>query len=224
MDTKTCSKCGETKTLAEFYKKKDCKFGVRADCKVCVKSRQAKYHAENRDRIAKRKAKYHAENKEKVREYKAKYRSKNKDRIAKYNSEYYDTNKEACKIRDAAYRSENRDRIAKRKARYRAENKEKNRSNQHRRRARTANAQGDHTAEQLQARFDYHGNKCVYCDSTENLHADHQIPLSRGGTNFASNMVPACASCNLSKGAKTPEEFLLQQFNIAMDKLINGKV
>ena len=75
------------------------------------------------------------------------------------------------------------------------------------RRARKVNAKGSHTVEQLKARFDYHGNKCVYCNSTENLHADHQIPLSRGGTNFASNMVPACASCNCSKNDKTPIEF-----------------
>ncbi len=30
------------------------------------------------------------------------------------------------------------------------------------------------------------------------------IPLARGGTHDIDNLVPACASCNSSKGAKLP--------------------
>jgi 5-methylcytosine-specific restriction endonuclease McrA len=126
-----------------------------------------------------------------------------KARHAKYRAE----NREKVKARETKYRAENRERLSVRDAKYKKDNLEKGRVYTQRRRARKANAQGTHTADQLKARFDYHGNKCVYCNSTEDLHADHMIPLSRGGTNFASNMVPACGSCNRSKGAKTPIEF-----------------
>jgi 5-methylcytosine-specific restriction endonuclease McrA len=33
-------------------------------------------------------------------------------------------------------------------------------------------------------------------------------PISRGGTNNIENITLSCAKCNLSKGAKTVEEFL----------------
>jgi len=49
---------------------------------------------------------------------------------------------------------------------------------------------------------------CQYCGTkSENLHCDHVIPLSRGGTNDPANLVTACARCNLSKSSKTLEEW-----------------
>lgn len=34
---KTCSKCGEEKSLAQFYRNKSAPDGYRADCKLCLK-------------------------------------------------------------------------------------------------------------------------------------------------------------------------------------------
>lgn len=48
--------------------------------------------------------------------------------------------------------------------------------------------------------------KCAYCGARAE-HLDHVVPLSRGGADVESNMVPACAPCNLSKGAKTLDEW-----------------
>lgn len=43
--------------------------------------------------------------------------------------------------------------------------------------------------------------KCVRCGSTENLHYDHDLPYSRGGTSLTEkNIRLLCAKCNLSKG------------------------
>jgi hypothetical protein len=39
---------------------------------------------------------------------------------------------------------------------------------------------------------------CVYCGS-EAEHVDHVRPLSKGGWEHESNLVPACEACNLSK-------------------------
>lgn len=48
-----------------------------------------------------------------------------------------------------------------------------------------------------------HGNRCAYCGKpVADMHMDHVIPLSRGGAHSIGNVVPACAPCNLSKGAK----------------------
>jgi len=69
-----------------------------------------------------------------------------------------------------------------------------------RRRAYKIGALGRFTAEEWQARKVYFNNRCVYCgQKKKNLTADHWIPLSEGGTNFISNIVPACRNCNSKK-------------------------
>lgn len=56
--------------------------------------------------------------------------------------------------------------------------------------------------------FHRDGFTCVYCDSpTDDPHCDHVIPLSKGGRSTLDNLVTACPECNVSKGARTPEEW-----------------
>jgi hypothetical protein len=45
--------------------------------------------------------------------------------------------------------------------------------------------------------------KCVICASQKNLHFDHDLPFSKGGTSLtAKNIRLLCAKCNLSKSDK----------------------
>ena len=45
--------------------------------------------------------------------------------------------------------------------------------------------------------------KCVICGSTTNLHFDHDLPFSKGGTSLTEkNIRLLCAKCNLSKSDK----------------------
>jgi hypothetical protein len=45
--------------------------------------------------------------------------------------------------------------------------------------------------------------KCVICDETENLHFDHDLPFSKGGTSLSSkNVQLLCMKHNLSKSDK----------------------
>lgn len=47
------------------------------------------------------------------------------------------------------------------------------------------------------------GGKCVKCGSTENLHFDHELPFSKGGTSLTSkNVRLLCMKHNLQKSAK----------------------
>jgi hypothetical protein len=43
--------------------------------------------------------------------------------------------------------------------------------------------------------------KCVQCGAVEDLHYDHKIPWSRGGTNTTNNIQLLCGRCNRRKGA-----------------------
>lgn len=49
--------------------------------------------------------------------------------------------------------------------------------------------------------------RCAYCGENGPLHADHRVPLARGGASTIDNILPACARCNLRKHKMTEEEF-----------------
>ena len=54
-----------------------------------------------------------------------------------------------------------------------------------------------------QAVFIRDGGKSVECGSSDNLHFDHILPYSKGGTSYsAENVQILCARHNLSKSAK----------------------
>lgn len=54
---------------------------------------------------------------------------------------------------------------------------------------------------------------CNYCrtalafDDRKSWHVDHVVPISRGGPHEVSNLVIACARCNMSKGARLLSEW-----------------
>lgn len=80
-----------------------------------------------------------------------------------------------------------------------------------RRRARLLSAPGRFYSYHVDIKLQEQGGRCANphcrCELTE-FHADHVIPLARGGSNSASNIQLLCPSCNLKKGAKSMEEFL----------------
>jgi hypothetical protein len=45
------------------------------------------------------------------------------------------------------------------------------------------------------------GGRCCNCGSRSDLHFDHVIPRSWGGSSTAENVQVLCRSCNLRKGA-----------------------
>lgn len=94
---------------------------------------------------------------------------------------------ESAQIYHNRYRKKHPDLIAHLKARYRARKK---------------NAEGSHTLkewENLKLLFD---NKCAICKESKKLTKDHIMPLSKGGSDFISNIQPLCRNCNSKKHTK----------------------
>ena len=54
------------------------------------------------------------------------------------------------------------------------------------------------------------GFYCVYCDddlSNAEIHMDHVIPESKGGTTDYNNLQVTCRKCNLAKGVLSESDF-----------------
>lgn len=49
----------------------------------------------------------------------------------------------------------------------------------------------------IQKRYQY---RCAYCQQRRPLTKDHIVPISKGGFHTMVNVIPACRSCNSSKG------------------------
>lgn len=107
-----------------------------------------------------------------------------------------------------AFYARHRERIKLMRAAYHAANPEVRRTASQRRRFREANAAGSYTTKEWLALLDAFDRQCGYCGASGPLHADHRVPLARGGTNFIGNIIPACVTCNLRKAKLTDEEFL----------------
>jgi len=80
--------------------------------------------------------------------------------------------------------------------------------------ARRAGAKGQITPEQWRLLLKRHNFRCFYCGTVlvpKNRTLDHKIPLSRGGANTITNVVPACRPCNNRKLRMTTAEFLARE-------------
>lgn len=78
------------------------------------------------------------------------------------------------------------------------------------------NAPGHHTGLDIQNLYIEQDGCCHYCGKAfvdRAYHVDHMTPLSRGGTNWPSNLALACPACNLSKHDMTDQEFLDYRLN-----------
>lgn len=76
MDTKECSKCGETKIKAEFYKNNRSPDGLMRRCRECSNEANKEWHRTNREKVNERAKKWRRANPEKVKEKKRRFNYK----------------------------------------------------------------------------------------------------------------------------------------------------
>lgn len=58
------------------------------------------------------------------------------------------------------------------------------------------------------------GGRCAYCETSPGyeLHLEHLVPVSRGGSDDICNIVAACSPCNSSKRSLTALEYFLWKY------------
>lgn len=221
---KTCSKCKAEKENTEFSKDACAKDGLRSSCKACVAlyrsenrvtsaARSAAYHSANSEKVNARHAYRYAANREKVKARHAAYNKANSESVRAYHAAYRAANHEKLKEQAVEYRAANSEKIKARMAAYNKANLEQHAARSRGRRARASSAEGKHTAADVSAIFEKQHGLCANClcklfkSGKKKYHVDHIMPLALGGSNWPSNLQCLCPTCNLSKGAKHPDEW-----------------
>lgn len=64
---------------------------------------------------------------------------------------------------------------------------------------------------QISNRFAQFDCVCAYCGAAGDLHIEHVVPISKGGTHSIGNIVPSCPRCNYSKHAHEVESWYRAQ-------------
>jgi 5-methylcytosine-specific restriction endonuclease McrA len=191
---KTCTKCSTKQPLDQFCVDASRKDGRHPWCKQCRSRRGKAYYQDNRDSILAQQLIFRRANPEHTRAINRKSIAKNRDKLRAMGREYYRRNKKA---------------VIKRIKRYHKTNPGYWRSWQHRR-LRRLRTMGVHTKQDVRNQYQIQHGQCFWCHRLlgDKYHADHYIPVSKGGTNTADNIVIACPSCNLRKFNLMPDEFL----------------
>lgn len=130
----------------------------------------------------------------------------NTERINAQRRGFYDDNKVAVRARNRIYWEKNKETIRAINRLWAKNNPEKVREILNRRHARLLNAPiNDFTESQWRFIKKLYRYQCVYCGvKPKKLTKDHIIPLSKGGSHTATNIVPACRLCNNKKYTGPP--------------------
>lgn len=145
--------------------------------------------------------------------YSNEWRTKNKEAHLEVKRAWRESNPEKVKAHKLASQKRNRASAGVRNRRYAARHPEKIRTRTLNRIARKRGAEGTYTAIDVRHIYEEQEGRCFYCGISvffhipKDVHVDHFVPLTRGGTNWPDNLRVSCASCNTSKGNKTVSEW-----------------
>ena len=203
---RTCSVCGLSKSVTEFFRDSRGKDGYRTDCKICNSEKRKANRAANPEGARRTQAAYYRANSDKIKAYVKDWRKANPDKCREYHRSYAERNPEGEKERHRLKsRNQPRERRREIESRYRHRFPEKNRAKAHRRRSRLRE-NGEYLILDREYRQLY-SSACFICGSFDQITVDHIIPLVRGGKHAIGNLQPLCMRCNTRKGSRLMIEF-----------------
>lgn len=107
---KTCTKCGETKTL-DGFRKRNSRNAVESRCKNCEAEYRRRYREENREKILERGRRSYEENREQRLEYARRYHDANREKKRSKARRYHWENREQRLEYSLRWNKENREKV-----------------------------------------------------------------------------------------------------------------
>lgn len=202
---KQCTACWVWKRLADFNKKKGNVHGRHSWCRACLSRYKARYYERNKSKCNAKSKRWWDENKERHREAMRRWYRQNSAARKAASLDWYRANRERHLANAKSWRKNHPERMREYRRKWAAANPDAHKLRVVRRRIRVRES-GRLSTKDVLARIEFFGGRCAYCGGPYE-HLDHVVPLSRGGRNVPSNIRPACAKCNLSKGSKTLREW-----------------
>lgn len=188
---KHCHSCDTAKPLDQFAKGRNGRPNSR--CRGCHRE----YYLANRERILDAK--------------RAEWASKSGEILAKRRINYSENRESILAKQRSWYASLSEEKLQERKAKakiYQRSEAGKMAAKNTRHKRRSKQKSGSVTSAELFKIRDAAKGRCHYCGcKSARLTFDHIIPLAKGGTHSADNLVMACGPCNSSKSDRDPIEF-----------------
>ena len=167
-----------------------------------------KYQASHKEELRSKGKERRAKNLERDRANWKKHYIEYREEICEYAKEYRATHREEMHKRDIARRVQK----TQYQRMYRIMRPDKTIEYNNTRRARKLSAEGNGiTARQWRNLKEEYNHLCAYCNQKKPLAMDHIVPLSEDGRHDAENIIPACRSCNSSKGKLSLVIFLYRK-------------
>ncbi len=169
-------------------------------CEECSKTRCRAFYHKNKQRRKQEYSQWREKNKAKRKLYMDAWRLENKEHVQNYSETYKLQNAEAMKQVAKQYRVKHKDKV--------------NTLNRNRYAFRKS-VEGNHTHDDIIKLRRDQRDKCNFCRvhfRETGFHVDHVIPISRGGTNWPTNLQLLCPDCNVRKSDK----IISKQYFLAM--------
>lgn len=212
---KTCIRCGEQKAESDFYLDKS-RGRRNAHCRKCHMKSTVSWAKQHEDRVKETRRACRQRNRERFRQREKAWVQAHPEQRQQIWQNYYTANRERMVARTAAYRQANVEKVRRSKAEARRRHPEKALAERMLRLARKKETPNPLTGPQWKAIVEGFGRACAYClRSDVALTMDHLEPFRLGGQHTASNVVPACQSCNSRKQGTDLLSFLVGRQRIA---------
>jgi hypothetical protein len=192
-----CNKCGEIFPWSHEYFKfnKRTHLHCQQPCKKCYAEVSKAYRQSHPEEVKVRIKRWEESHRDNCRRKAKKWADAHKDIVKENFKKYRENNKERLYARNRVWIKEHPLSSRAGKQRYKARKREA--------------TTGSWTRADIQLQYEGQKGCCWWCGKPlkNKYHMDHRVPLAKNGIHDRTNIVISCPTCNMSKGAKLPQEF-----------------
>ena len=212
ISTKRCPKCKRDLPRDAFGRDKRTPTGLICYCRECTKVINADKRIRYAETIALHQKAFRDTHKAEIHERNQQYYAENRERLVAAEAARREGSREQRRAYDCIRWADQSSGRKERHAVWRAQNPEVVANSKRSYRARKKGAVGKHTQADIDTIMEMQKGKCAYCRTAirKKYAVDHIVALTKGGTNWPTNLQLVCTPCNSRKRNKDAIDFSQQ--------------